>query len=297
MVEPASRGGAPAESSDTSSARRKTPFGLSMTVGGRYRRGACIAKGGSSTVHRATDLTTGAEVALKSFHVHRAFDASLLPSLERGRAIADRVGADVMVPILDLGADDDGTPFVIMPLVPGDTLGSQIERGQPTSDTDAIAVAARLLASLDALHACGVTHGDLSPDNVIVLGTRAILMDHEGIDAIGAPRASRVTEGFGREGGVREPRDDHRALVAIVHAITARPLPATVDDGAIDRVVLALRSTPPDRDGAYSEGALTILGWTPGQHTRATATRWIALGAVVIGIVSLALAWLALHGV
>lgn len=288
MAEPASRGGPPVDASDTSSARRKTPFGLSMTIAGRYRRGACIAKGGSSTVHRATDLSSGAEVALKSFHVHRAFDAGLLPSLERGRAIAERVGAEVMVPILDLGADDDGTPFVVMPLVTGDTLGARIERGDRVGDPEALAIGSRLLVSLDALHACGVTHGDLSPDNVLVRDGHAILVDHEGIDAIGAPRASRVTEGFGREGGVREAGDDHRALVSILRAITGRPLTPEPTSELVERVASALRA------GRTSD-AVTALGWTLEQRPRATHLLGWIVGLVVL-TVSFALGWLALRG-
>jgi serine/threonine-protein kinase len=278
MVEPASRGASPADPSDTSSARRKTPFGLSMTVAGRYRRGACIAKGGSSTVHRAIDTTTGAEVALKSFHVHRAFDPTLLPTLERGRAIAERVGPDVMVPILDLGADDDGTPFVIMPLVPGETLGARLERGERVTDLEALAIASRLLVSLDALHACGVTHGDLSPDNVLVRDGHAVLMDHEGIDAIGGPRASRVTEGFGREGGVRETADDHRALVSILRAITGRAITPEPTDTDLARIVAALRT------GDLPERA-RALDWTLAPRARATPILGFIVG---LGLVLLA---------
>lgn len=287
MPELASRGGTPADPSDTSSARRKTPFGLSMTVAGRYRRGACIAKGGSSTVHRAIDTTTGAEVALKSFHVHRAFDPSLLPTLDRGRAIAERVGPEVMVPILDLGADDDGTPFVIMPLVPGETLGARLERGERVTDLEALSIASRLLVSLDALHACGVTHGDLSPDNVLVRDGHAVLMDHEGIDAISAPRASRVTEGYGREGGVRETADDHRALVSILRAITGRSITPEPTDEELPRIVSALRTRE-------SQELVRALGWTLAPRARATPVLgWIVgVGLVVLAMVAV---WLVLQ--
>ena len=65
-------------------------------------------------MHRATDLTTNTEVALKSFHVHRAFDPDLLPSLANGREIAAKVGPDVLVGVcvtrsapIELGEDGD----------------------------------------------------------------------------------------------------------------------------------------------------------------------------------------------
>ena len=112
---------------------------MSITVAGRYRRGARIAQGGSSSVHRATDLTTGADVALKVFHVHRAFDAALLPALRDARVLADRAGPTAIVPILDVGADDDGTPFGVMPLVPGRPIGDLLEArvtGAATATTE-----------------------------------------------------------------------------------------------------------------------------------------------------------------
>ena len=245
-----------------------------MTVAGRYRRGACIAKGGSSTVHRASDLTSGAEVALKSFHVHRAFDPALLPSLEEGRAIASRVGPDVMVPILDVGADDDGTPFVIMPLVAGETLGARLERGA-IGRGEALAVARGLLRSVDALHACGVTHGDLSPDNVLVRedGT-PLLIDHEGLGAIGSPRPARATDGFGQRGGTREARDDHRALASIASVLVGAAS-EELDDARIDRFVAALREKRDD-------DVWSALGWVRQAGSAVSPRRFAALVACCV---------------
>ncbi|MBX7195644.1 MAG: hypothetical protein K1X94_26545 [Sandaracinaceae bacterium] len=285
MAEPASGADASLGSSETSSARRKTPFGLAITVAGRYRRGACIAKGGSSTVHRAIDQRSGAEVALKSFHVHRAFDPALLPSLETGRAIAAQLGPDVMVPILDLGADDDGTPFVIMPIVEGETLGARLDRAGRIEPREALAIARRALEALDALHGAGVTHGDPSPDNLLVRADgRVLLLDHEGLDAIGAPRAARTTEGFGRSGGTREARDDHRALAAITAALVGDARPA-FSDASIDRFITALRAE-------RLEDARAALGWTT--ERGATVTQWTFGTLAAVGVLLLVMSLLLL---
>lgn len=285
MPELASRDAPHADPSDTSSPRRKTPFGLAITVAGRYRRGACIAKGGSSTVHRATDLTTNTEVALKSFHVHRAFDADLLPSLANGREIAAQVGPDVLVPILDVGADDDGTPYVVMPLVEGETLGARLDRAGKLEALEALEIARHALSSMDALHAAGVTHGDPSPDNLLVRpDARVLLLDHEGLDAIGSPRASRTTEGFGRSGGVREARDDHRALAAITAALVGQTSAAFSDD-AIDRFVAELRA-----------GRLGVAGSALGWRTErgSSVTQWMLGTLAAVGVVAVVMSVLLL---
>lgn len=237
------------------SARRKTPLGLAITVAGRYRRGACIAQGGSSSVHRATVLATNAEVALKSYHLHRAFDPALVPSLEAGRVFASRVGADAMVPVLDVGTDDDGTPFVVMPLLEGETFGSILDRSGALPVLEAISLARRALVSIDVMHAAGMTHGDPSPDNLFVRRDgRVLLLDHEGLGEVGAARAARTTEGYGRSGGVRELRDDHRALAAIAAMLAGRAGPPPPDE-AIDDFLRALRE-------GHDEAAARALGLT-----------------------------------
>lgn len=267
---------------------------MSITVAGRYRRGARIAQGGSSSVHRATDATTGADVALKVFHVHRAFDAALLPALRDARAVTECAGPDAIVPILDVGADDDGTPFVVMPLVPGRTLGDLLEAGRKDR-RGALELARRALASVDALHAAGATHGDLAPDNVLVADDgRVLLLDHEGIGAIGAPRPARLTEGFGREGGARERADDHQALALIAGELAGRS-GETPSEAAIAGFVSALR----ERD---LEAASTALGWgtldPPHGRARPVEVRrtHVVMGiAVCVAIcVALALAWMRL---
>jgi serine/threonine protein kinase len=242
---------------------------MSLTVGGRYRRKERIAEGGSSSVHRAVELETGREVALKAFHVHRAYDAELLPALERAQALAARLGDTVLPPLLEVGADDDGAPFVVMPLLDGETLGAVLERG-PLSTRQAVDVGARVLRALDALHAAGATHGDLSPDNVLAARDgRVLLLDHESLGPIGAPRPERRTEGFGTSGGAREARDDLRALASLVRALAgAGPRPMT--DAQIDEAAAALRG------GRRSE-ALRALSLSP-------AARGPQLGVIALAI-------------
>jgi serine/threonine protein kinase len=247
---------------------------LELTVAGRYARGARIAGGGSSTVHRAVEVATGREVALKSFHVHRAFDPALLPALGRAAEIAARLGPDVMPPLLEVGTDDDGAPFVVMPLLDGETLGAVVDR-EALPARQAAQLGARLLVALDRLHALGHTHGDLSPDNVFATRDgKVLLLDHESVGPIGAPRPARRTEGFGEAGGVRAVEDDLAALVALVRALAGRPDGATRVDA--DSFARALR------EGALDE-AIARLGLAQAAPVRARSLRIaIVLGAVIL---------------
>lgn len=257
--------------------RRATPPGMSLTVGGRYRRKERIAEGGSSAVHRAVELETGREVALKAFHVHRAYDAELLPALARAQALAARLGDAVLPPLLDVGADEDGAPFAVMPLLDGETLGAVLDRGALPAQ-QAVALGARVLRALDALHAAGVTHGDLSPDNVLVTRDgRVLLLDHESLGPIGGPRPARATEGFGATGGVREARDDVRALASIVRALAGADALALRDEQA-DLFADALR-------GRRTGDALRALSLSP---SGSGPSRNRVVLALLVGLVVLA---------
>lgn len=260
---------------------------LELTVAGRYRRGARIGGGGSSSVHRATEIASGREVALKSFHLHRAFDPELLPALRRAAEIAMRLGPETMPPLLEVGVDDDGVPFVAMPLLDGETLGAVIDRG-PLPPRQAAALGARVLAALDRLHALGHTHGDLSPDNVFATRDgKVLLLDHESFGPIGAARPSRRTEGYGEAGGVRAVDDDLAALVAIVRALAGR------SDGAprVDAHTFARAL----RRGALDE-AIAMLGMASSRapRERLAVLRIAALVAVLI--LAMVLGWGLLRG-
>jgi predicted unusual protein kinase regulating ubiquinone biosynthesis (AarF/ABC1/UbiB family) len=141
---------------------------------------------------------------------------------------------------------------------------------------------------LDALHAAGVTHGDPSPDNLLVRpGGRVLLLDHEGLGELGAPRSERTTEGFGERGGLREVNDDHRALAAITLALAGRAGQAPSED-ALEAFVRALRE-------GRTEDARRSLGLAlpaPARSPDAPRARWprvlaaialVALFAAAIG--------------
>lgn len=201
--------------------RDLTPDGVSFTVAARYQRHEKIADGGSGTLYRAVDSESGTEVALKCFHLHRAFDAALLPTLREAQRLANQVGPKVLVPLLDVGSDEDGTPFVTMPLLHGETLTTRLTRALSVAEVSVIETS--LAYSVEALRQAGFTHGDLSAENVFVLHEGGVvLIDHETVGRIGSPRPQRHTEGTPELArGLREASDDERALAQLM--VSVRP--------------------------------------------------------------------------
>jgi serine/threonine protein kinase len=206
-------------------ARPLASEGLAFTVAGRYERLEKIADGGSGTLYRAIDLETGAELALKCFQMHRAFDAGLLPSLHEAQRLAAALGPKVLVPLLDLGTDEDGTPYLAMPLLRGETLASRMQR--PLSVRDVRRIMLPLERAIEALRHAGFTHGDVSEENVFLVHDGSIvLLDHESLGRIGTPRPTRHTEGTpDLAPGLRHASDDAEALQALSAALTRRTNP------------------------------------------------------------------------
>ena len=137
---------------------------LHHVLGGRYRVGPLIGRGGMADVHRGDDLVTGEAVALK---VLRA-----LPSLDRwsAREVAALSRLDHPAVVRLRAWDLDGEPpYLVLDLVEGEPLSEMIRRGgQPEEWTvNALATVADGLAHA---HGCGVVHRDIKPSNILVDG-------------------------------------------------------------------------------------------------------------------------------
>ena len=149
---------------DTAPAR---PGGPAPDRIGRFEVRACLGGGAFGWVYRAFDPTLRREVAIK------------LPRAERLRTAGDRArflnearaAATIrhphVVPVYEIG-DADGTPFIVMGYVPGETLAEILgERGGPFPTHEAARVVASLALAVQAAHDRGVVHRDLKPANVL----------------------------------------------------------------------------------------------------------------------------------
>ena len=142
---------------------------MTEVVGARYRVLGRLGQGGQARVHEGEDLRTGKTVAIKRFSVPVARATREVKALSAVRH-------PNLVEILDHGTDAAGHLYIVEALIPGDTLAAHLARG-PLSPVRAVEILAQVAGALDALHAAGHAHRDVTPGNVILSPEGAVLAD------------------------------------------------------------------------------------------------------------------------
>jgi serine/threonine protein kinase len=138
----------------------------------RYRLGPVIARGGMSTVYRATDVlrvrsrAADSEVAVKLVDLIGPNRPDAIELIHREARRMRELAHPNIVKVFD--SDVDGPyHFIVMELLEGQTLAQRIRTG----GLDAAAVPgiiAPVAAALDCAHARGIVHGDLKPGNIFL---------------------------------------------------------------------------------------------------------------------------------
>jgi serine/threonine protein kinase len=142
-------------------------------VRGKYRIVRLIGDGGMGSVYEARHEGLGSPVALKFLHP----DLARRPGLAQRFAREARVSAAIQSPhvtrVTDVDLTEDGTPYLVMELLNGRSLGALLDgppEGRPSRD-ESVDFALQILLGLEAAHALGVVHRDLKPDNVFITTT------------------------------------------------------------------------------------------------------------------------------
>ena len=133
---------------------------------GPYELLALLGAGGMGEVYRARDTRLGRHVAVKVIPKELARDRRRVQRFELEARAAGALNHPNIVSIFDVGSHR-GTRFVVMELAPGETLREIVKRGA-LSERDALEIASQIAEGLEAAHAKGIVHRDLTPGNVVV---------------------------------------------------------------------------------------------------------------------------------
>ena len=129
-----------------------------------YRITAKLGEGGMGEVYRATDTKLGREVAIKVLPASFSRDAQSLARFEREAKALAALNHPHIAAIYGFDADQ-GTHFLVLELVEGETLSERLRRGAlPVKE--ALTVARQIAEALQEAHEKGIIHRDLKPGNV-----------------------------------------------------------------------------------------------------------------------------------
>ena len=142
------------------------PLPNGTIVGGRYAVEARVGLGAFGDVYRAKDTEVpGHVVALKLLHQPAHSKSAKQSALRELRLIAS-VFHPSIVQFKDHGWFEERLWFV-MPWYDGETLESRLQR-QPLNRAEALAIFQPLARALAAMHAAGVRHQDVKPENIFL---------------------------------------------------------------------------------------------------------------------------------
>lgn len=210
-----------------------------VVVGGRYRLVRVLGAGAMGVVWEAVHLELDRPVAIKVLTARAAREPEMVARFEREARAASRIDHDHVVRVLDFGRLADGSPYLVMPKLEGETLEALLERRGRLALGEVCDLLRPIAAALDAAHALGIVHRDVKPANVIAArtyaGVRLTLVDF-GLAALretGDERLTRAGPVLGTPaylapeaaGGDRvDPRADVYALACMAfEMLTGRP--------------------------------------------------------------------------
>lgn len=133
-----------------------------------------IAKGGMGEVYEAEDrFLQGVHVALKTILPQIADDPALRQRFEREVLLAREVSHPNLCPIYDIFHCEQPPAhflFLTMKLLPGETLAARLRRTTSLPIAEGLAILKQLAAGLAAIHAAGIIHRDIKPNNILLDG-------------------------------------------------------------------------------------------------------------------------------
>jgi hypothetical protein len=141
---------------------------VERTIDGKYRLERLIGKGGMGAVYQATDLRLHRNVAIKVMLGSMFGDPMALRRFEREARMSARLNHINIIAIYDYGAIGSEGAYLVMELVPGVTLRSELAQREKINPATAADYFDQILEGVKAAHEAAVIHRDLKPENILI---------------------------------------------------------------------------------------------------------------------------------
>lgn len=211
VIVPASGVGAPhtptvARADAGSVSPASEPVGPGSVLGDTYRVEEPLGRGGMGEVFAARHLRTGRRYAVKTILAGPRADEAAFRRFEREATAASALGHPGIVQVHDFNVTGNGTFYLVMDLLEGETLEKRLTQG-PLPWPDAQRIALELCSALATAHDHGLIHRDIKPSNVFLARSR------------GAPERSVLVD-F----GLVKPLHESGSLLTSTGAVVGTPM-------------------------------------------------------------------------
>jgi serine/threonine-protein kinase len=248
---------------------------------GSYRLLEVIGRGGMGRVYRAEHVRLGRQVALKLLKPEYAVKRDAVARFFQEAKAVNKIRHRNIVDATDFVELEDGTTFIIMELLEGDSLGAALRKHGPMPVARLMAVLVQVCDALEAAHAVGIVHRDLKPDNIFLVqepgGELAKLLDFgvaklvgtvDDVEAVGYHTAAGSVVGTPaymspeQAGGLDvDGRSDVYALGAIMYELfCGRPLFTGKSFGEYVLKHMNERPVPPRQTQGGAEMSVELEG-------------------------------------
>jgi serine/threonine-protein kinase len=240
---------------------------------GRFEVDRLLGRGSMGAVLLAKDPAIDRVVAIKLVQTAAHLTASQRDKYRerfyREASAAGQLLHPAIATVFDVGHTDDGTPFLVMEYVKGETLRELLENGKPTL-SKSLQIARDVLEALSFAHAQGIVHRDVKPSNIMVTSEgRGKIMDFgiahvmgseltAGGDLLGSPYYM-APEQLAK--GPITARTDLFSFAVVFYRMLTGVLPFTGDSfAAVAHAILHEKPIPPARvDGEIPKGISNVV--------------------------------------
>jgi tRNA A-37 threonylcarbamoyl transferase component Bud32 len=169
----------PEDLGETADYNAGAPRPMRLTAGtrlGPYEIQSAIGAGGMGEVYRGRDTRLDRPVAIKVLRPDVAADPAFRARFDREARTISQLDHPNICPLFDVG-EQDGTAYLVMPLLEGESLADRVRRGALPPPA-ALRIAIGLASALTYAHGRGVLHRDVKPHNMLMLADgRTMLLD------------------------------------------------------------------------------------------------------------------------
>ncbi len=140
-------------------------------IGGKYRIDGLIGRGGMGSVWSAVHLGLGQRVAVKLIAKRYASSREARQRFDAEAKAVAQLRSRFVVQVYDNGETSEGTPYIVMELLEGESLDHRIQTRGPLQVDQAVRVVSQVGRALTRAHSLGIVHRDLKPENIFMTRT------------------------------------------------------------------------------------------------------------------------------